>query len=810
LNRIFFVQDARGEHRAAETDLPLTIGGSERSDVLLPGVSQESVIAYIAVADGHAYIQPADPAYPLFHNHERVVDSTWLKSGDQVQMDEAVLYWRVKGDQVFISVEQRSAQPPLVPPEDPPPLSEPTAGDRPTPAEVSPSGHGHRRLGRWFAVLFTVLVLIAAFVLLATPMAVRINPEPASRSISGFPPPLSLGDRLLALPGHYRLHATLEGYRVLQEQLEVAMGGFQEFNFQMEELPGRVSVRLDPAVAFALFVDDESLTASADGVAEIARGVHQLRVETERYLPEEIQLDVAGLGKAQTLALSLRPAWADVHISSQPPGALVRVDDRPVGTTPLDAQILQGLHTITLSMAAHKPVTLQQQISAGSALLLEDIELPPADGRVVLQSTPTGASISVDGNFQGTTPMTLTLSSAQEHGLQLSKPGYRTTSERVKLAPDEERELTVTLPPQYGTLFISAQPADASLSVDGKPAGEATRRLRLTARPHSLEFRKRGYLTQRITVKPRAGVSQNLDVTLKTVAQAKADATPDTLTSAAGQVMRLVRPAAAFRMGASRREAGRRANESRRLVQLTRPFYLSEKEVTNRQFRLFRSSHSSGAAEGSALDSADQPVVLVSWDDAARYCNWLSQKDGLPEAYQEKGGHMIASKPATAGYRLPSEAEWVYVARVLGRQTPARYPWSGNYPPTTAVGNFADTRISDTLADVVPGYDDGYRGTAAVGSFAASPAGFYDLGGNVAEWTNDFYAVYPGEAERLVKNPTGPASGEHYVVRDSSWRRGNITELRLSYRDYSREPRSDLGFRIARYAESVNISLKEN
>jgi formylglycine-generating enzyme required for sulfatase activity len=652
-----------------------------------------------------------------------------------------------------------------------------------------------------FAVLFTVLVLIAAFVLLATPMAVRITPEPASRSISGFPPPLSLGGRLLALPGHYRLHATLEGYRMLQKPLDVAMGGFQDFSFQMEELPGRVSVQIDPAVAFDLFVDDESVATSADGVAEIDRGVHQLRVETERYLPEETQLDVAGLGKAQNLALSLRPAWADVRISSQPPGALLRVDDEPVGTTPLDVQILQGSHTITLSMATHKPVTLQQRITAGSALLLEDIRLPPADGQLVLQSTPPGASISMDGDFHGTTPMTLTLSSAQQHDVQLSKPGYRTTSERVKLMPDEERELTVTLPPQYATLFISAQPADAGLSVDGKPAGEATRRLRLTTRPHSLEFRKPGYVTQRVTVNPRAGVSQNLDVTLKTVAQAKADATPDTLTSAAGQVMRLVRPAAAFRMGASRREAGRRANESRRLVQLTRPFYLSEKEVSNGQFRLFRASHSSGAAEGTALDSADQPVVKVSWDDAARYCNWLSQKDGLPVAYQEKGGHMVASRPSTTGYRLPSEAEWVYVARVLGRQTPARYPWSGSYPPTTAVGNFADARISDTLADVVPSYDDGYRGTAAVGSFAASPAGFYDMGGNVAEWTNDFYAVYPGEAEQLVKNPTGPASGEHHVVRDSSWRRGNITELRLSYRDYSREPRSDLGFRIARYAE---------
>jgi formylglycine-generating enzyme required for sulfatase activity len=115
-------------------------------------------------------------------------------------------------------------------------------------------------------------------------------------------------------------------------------------------------------------------------------------------------------------------------------------------------------------------------------------------------------------------------------------------------------------------------------------------------------------------------------------------------------------------------------------------------------------------------------------------------------------------------------------------------------------GNFADARIADTLAHVVPGYDDGYRGPAPVGSFAAHPLGFHDLGGNVAEWINDYYAVYPGMAEQAVKDPAGPASGDHRVVRDASWRHGSVTELRLSYRDYSRTPRPDLGFRIARYA----------
>ena len=350
-------------------------------------------------------------------------------------------------------------------------------------------------------------------------------------------------------------------------------------------------------------------------------------------------------------------------------------------------------------------------------------------------------------------------------------------------------------------VFLTARPADASLQIDGKPAGKATQRLRLTTRSHTLEVSKPGYTSQRITVTPRAGVSQNVDVAQVTIDESRAAATPATLTTKAGQSMNLVRPRGSFRMGASRREAGRRANESARLVKLTRPFYLGTREVTNGEFRRFRASHSSGSAEGAGLNADDPPVANVSWDDAARYCNWLSQQEGRPAAYRESGGRMQAVSPMTTGYRLPTEAEWSYVARILGRQTPSRYPWAGSYPPTSLAGNFADAQIADTLAHVVPGYDDKYRGSAPVGRFAAQPAGFYDLGGNVAEWMHDYYAVYPGMADQLVTDPSGPSGGDHHVVRGSGWRNGSISELRLSYRDYSRGPRPDLGFRIVRYVE---------
>jgi formylglycine-generating enzyme required for sulfatase activity len=258
---------------------------------------------------------------------------------------------------------------------------------------------------------------------------------------------------------------------------------------------------------------------------------------------------------------------------------------------------------------------------------------------------------------------------------------------------------------------------------------------------------------------------------------------------------------ARFAMGASRREQGRRSNESQRLVEITRPYYLSVKEVTNDAFRRFKSTHSSGAIRGKSLDGPTQPVAQVTWEDSVRYLNWLSAKDSLPPAYAKAGKSFVPVQPPTTGYRLPTEAEWAYGARYAGNTRALKYSWGDNYPPSGSVGNFADSAAATLLPNTVSGYGDGYIVSAPVGSFAPTGRGLFDLGGNVAEWCQDYYAVYPNAAQTVVTDPEGPASGRHRVVRGSSWRHASVSELRLSYRDYSEKARNDLGFRIARYAD---------
>jgi formylglycine-generating enzyme required for sulfatase activity len=255
-------------------------------------------------------------------------------------------------------------------------------------------------------------------------------------------------------------------------------------------------------------------------------------------------------------------------------------------------------------------------------------------------------------------------------------------------------------------------------------------------------------------------------------------------------------------MGSQRGEPGRRPNETGRLVELTRAFYISAKVVTNGEFRKFAPAHAPGAASGFDLAGEAQPVVRVAWRDAVRFCNWLSQQNDLRPAYEERGGNFVLSEPIGIGYRLPTEAEWAWAARFAAGAANHRFPWGDDRNPPPGSGNYADASAAGIVSSALLSYRDGFPVTAPVGANGANGLGLFDVGGNVAEWTHDRYRIYPGSRSAIpVKDPKGPDTGGLRTIRGSSWKHAGETQLRLAYRDYGKEGRDDVGFRIARYQQ---------
>jgi formylglycine-generating enzyme required for sulfatase activity len=508
---------------------------------------------------------------------------------------------------------------------------------------------------------------------------------------------------------------------------------------------------------------------------------------------------IEGCGKSQSFDFALVPGWSDVFISSIPKHASILINGTPVGETPLKIELPEGHHQLEISASGFKSWKTLLEIQANEPQTLEGIHLEPADGTMVLTTDPPGANVTVGKTFIGQTPVKVQLSPGSQHEIHISKAGYEPISRKVSVSSEESVELGVDLKPRHGVIRFAIEPPDALLIVDGKDLGPVPRTLKLVAVKHQLEIRKEGYKPYGIQITPRPGFPQELRVALRKKGVNVSN--PEGVIKAKnGYPLKLIRPRT-FIMGSSRREQGRRSNETLRKIKLQRPFYMGVREITNKEFRQFLTRHSSGSFKGHRLERDVLPVVNMTWEQAAMFCNWLSERESLPPAYIKKGDDVVGVSPLDTGYRLPTEAEWEYCARLKNNNTFLRYPWGHTFPPTSQAGNYADSSAKGLLSSIIESYTDGYPGTAPPAKFKANDLGLYDMGGNVAEWCHDYYSIYSYKKKKVYLDPHGPDQGTHHVVRGSSWKHASISMLRLTYRDYSNSKDLDIGFRICRYLE---------
>ena len=173
---------------------------------------------------------------------------------------------------------------------------------------------------------------------------------------------------------------------------------------------------------------------------------------------------------------------------------------------------------------------------------------------------------------------------------------------------------------------------------------------------------------------------------------------------------------------------------------------------------------------------ADCPVEEITWYEAVAFCNGLSERHGLVPAYTISG-ESVSWDPSASGWRLPTEAEWEYMARA---------------------GRTDDELVAAELTEswYIDNSDDS---THPVGTLAANPFGLHDMTGNVNEWTWDWYGPYPLEP---VTDPRGAASGDSRVVRGAAWS-SRTDQLRVSRRmhDAPEYIIDILGMRLVRNAE---------
>jgi serine/threonine protein kinase/formylglycine-generating enzyme required for sulfatase activity len=258
-----------------------------------------------------------------------------------------------------------------------------------------------------------------------------------------------------------------------------------------------------------------------------------------------------------------------------------------------------------------------------------------------------------------------------------------------------------------------------------------------------------------------------------------------------GQTMVIIDGPVEFEMGSRASDPDRSDIEALHHRIIPRRFAIASKEISSLDFAAFAKELHVAIRQPKQKVRPDPaaPQGSVTWFEAARFCNWLSDKEGLPHCYvpNAKGEYakdMTVDERAVArgGYRLPTEAEWEYACRA-GTIT-IRY--FGNSP------------------ELLPLYEwfvenSGYP--QPCGRLLPNDLGLFDMLGNVSELCHDRYSEYRPDARGVIRDliPGETVSIDRRCLRCESFNRYPST-LRSASRlaQFPDESWRDVGFRVAR------------
>lgn len=476
------------------------------------------------------------------------------------------------------------------------------------------------------------------------------------------------------------------------------------------------------------------------------------------------------------LQFALRPAFGSVTVTSTPSGALVFLDEKQVGQTPLTLdRIASGSHSLRLQAPQYAVERRNVSVADGQTTNMA-VTLAARFAEITVQA-PQGAVVTVDGDRKGSG----TLSWRQGEGLcdiVVSMAGHRDARRQLEVVAGRAQTVQLTPQPIYGSASVDSDLMDAEIWIDGKQYGVTPNVVeRLLVGSHTLVLKKSGYADLQQQFSVEEGKEASLLVKLPTgrsvqftsekpgmqiiVDGKKLGTTPLTtvvgighhsvsamrggdiidvrdldITSAGAPLTMAFRDfnnqtftvngvqftmvavkGGTFTMGATYDDA-EVDEEPAHKVTLS-DYYIGQTEVTQALWEAVMGSNPSNH-KGDNL-----PVENVSWDDCQVFIQKLNQLTGKQ-------------------FRLPTEAEWEYAAR--GGRKSRDYKYAG-----------------DDYIGSVAWYsgNSGYE-THPVATKQANELGIYDMSGNVWEWCSDWFGGYQSSSQ---SDPQGPSSGSRRVYR---------------------------------------------
>ncbi len=537
------------------------------------------------------------------------------------------------------------------------------------------------------------------------------------------------------------------------------------------------------------FLDDKFISSEKILNLKIKPGRYTLRLENEFYKTKLLDFSPAIKMDKKDYKFNLERLKGYIYITTEPTNADIIINRKKVGKSPKNYDLLTGNYNLRIVKKGYQEISEKIKLNFSNLNYKKKYILVPVAVKVNFNLQPEKGMMFINGKLFNK-HNSLNLSTKKTYNFVYKKDGYLTKEKEFIFYENKVNTVEFLLEKEYGEINIISSPV-GKIKIDGKDFGKTPKKIKLQTIKQKLEIIKEGFLPYETVIKPKSNELSKVEVKLEKEFDNIKRLSPENYINSIGIKMKLFSPGR-FTMGAPRHEKGQRANEFLKEIILRKKFYTSLKEVTIKQFTEFK-------GKSNTISNENLPISNVSWIDAISFCNWLSEKEELDSVYMFNNEKYVGANLQNNGYRLPTEAEWEWLARKAERNSITKFSWGKTLPIPKMAGNLADESVIGFKELYIPNYKDNHRGLAPVGSFKRDISGLYDLTGNVKEWVHDYYLVSVPKSNMIYYDPSGPKKGVGHVVKGSSYLSATLQEVRASYRDSEVNKKDDIGFRIVRY-----------
>ncbi|MBC8551800.1 MAG: PEGA domain-containing protein, partial [Candidatus Brocadiales bacterium] len=261
------------------------------------------------------------------------------------------------------------------------------------------------------------------------------------------------------LPGMHLVEVKLDGHETWSESAEVKGDKENTLTAKLQKLTGSINIKSNPPEA-AIYLDSEKIGTTPDTLKSVAIGAHEVEISMEGYAEWKKSLNIKK-GKEITLNAVLQSNTGTASIDSDPAEAMVLLDGKDVGKTPVSLTGIKiGIYEIELQKEGYVSCKKTIKIKAGRVNSLT-AKLTEMTAAVNITSEPSNAIVCIDGKETGNSPVIITDLTAGKHLVEIRMNGYEMWSDNVNIDPGKEITVTAELQIKPGSVSINSEPPNA-------------------------------------------------------------------------------------------------------------------------------------------------------------------------------------------------------------------------------------------------------------------------------------------------------------------------------------------------------------